>query len=144
MLDAKLEIVIEQRAGERGRWEWVAEDGAVVFRHDLEPMVTHYGCSVDIMNPADNELLDVMLVDGAAYERAQRVMVRVIDVLERSDGDHKLLAVPLGRRVEMDGVRERIWRWYAAARKPITRWAGEDAAIALIRESRAASEEASS
>ena len=47
----------------------------------------------DIMNPADGELLDVMLVDGGRRERAERLHVRVIDVLERSDGDHKLLAL---------------------------------------------------
>jgi inorganic pyrophosphatase len=95
MLDATLPIVIEQRAGEPGRWEWVAADDDVVFRHDLPPMPTHYGCSVDIMNPADGELLDVMLLDGHERGRGERLSVRVVDLLERSDGDHKLLALPV-------------------------------------------------
>jgi len=50
-----------------------------------------------------------------------------------SDGDHKLLAVPADDPEQrLDGVRERIWDWYVALGKPVTRWAGEDAALALI------------
>jgi inorganic pyrophosphatase len=141
MLAATLEIVIEQRAGEAGRWEWVAEDETVVFRHDLVPMVTHYGCSVDLLNEADGELLDVMLVDNRQRERAERTSARVVDVLERSDGDHKLLAVPADEPEQrLDGVRERISRWYVALGKPVTRWAGEAAALALIASSRSATD----
>jgi deoxyribonuclease V len=138
MLDATLEILIEQRAGERGRWEWDPVDGEIAYKHDLTPMLTHYGCSVDILNPADGDLLDVMLVDDAARGRGEHLSARVIDVLERSDGDHKLLAIPLDGRPELDGVRERIWAWYVDQRKPVTRWGGEDAALALIRECRVA------
>lgn len=132
MLAATIDIIIEQRVGERGRWEWEPDDDRVVFRHDLAPMVTHYGCSVDLMNPADRELLDVMLVDASPRERGERLRVRVVDVLERSDGDHKLLALPLDRPVELDSIRERIWAWYVGQEKPVTRWGGEDAALALI------------
>jgi inorganic pyrophosphatase len=144
MIDATLSIVIEQRAGEPGRWEWVAADDAVVFRHDLPPMPTHYGCSVDLMNDADGEWLDVMLLDERPYERNEKLDVRVVDVLERRDGDHKLLALPLDappfaahtlRRTAR--ARQHAWAWYAARRKPITRWGGEDAALALIAECRA-------
>jgi inorganic pyrophosphatase len=103
-------------------------------------MVTHYGCSVDIFNPADGEMLDVMLVDDAARGRGERLSARVIDVLLRSDGDHKLLAVPLDGRPNLDGVRERIWSWYVEQRKPVMGWGGEDAALALIRDCRAAQE----
>lgn len=140
MLAATLEIIIEQRAGERGRWEWVVEDDAIVFKHDLVPMVTHYGCSVDLINQADGELLDVMLADNRQRERAERTSVRVVDVLERSGGDHKLLAVPADDPEQrLDGVRERIWNWYVEQRKPVTRWAGEEAALALIASCRSAS-----
>ncbi len=137
MLDATIEMVVEQRAGERGRWEWEHDAREVVFRHDLEPMPMHYGCSTEIINPADGELLDVMLLDDASRERAEHLAVRAVDVLERSDGDHKLLAVPADGRLpaakRLDRARREIWGWYAARRKPITRWGGEDAAIALIR-----------
>jgi hypothetical protein len=133
MLEATIEMVVEQRAGEPGRWEWLPDEDVVVFRHDLDPMVTHYGCSVDLMNDADGELLDVMLVDGEERSRGERVVVRVIDVLERSDGDHKLLAVPAdGPHGPSRSVRERILAWYVAHEKPLIGWGGEDAALALL------------
>ena len=134
MLEGTLEMIVEQRAGEQGRWEWVAEDDAVVFRHDLDPMPAHYGCSVELLNPADGEWLDVMLVDPEERERGERLAVRVLDVLERADGDDKLLAVAADATPPpLDGVRERIWRWYVAQEKPVTRWGGEEAALALMR-----------
>lgn len=141
MLAGTIEIVIEQRAGEPGRWEWVAADREVVFRHgDTPPMPAHYGCSTTVMNPADNELLDVMLI--AAHQppaRGQRMQARVIDVLERIDGDHKLLAVPIDTPLplaakQLEAERERIWRWCIDIGKPVTRWSGEDAALTLIQD----------
>jgi deoxyribonuclease V len=133
MLEATVEMVVEQRAGERGRWEWLEDEGEVVFRHDLEPMPVHYGAVPRVVNPADGELLDVMLVDPASPARGEHLSVRVIDVLERGDGDHKLLAVPLAGQPPLDGVRDRIWRWYVALGRPVVRWGGEDAALALLR-----------
>lgn len=138
MLNLTLDIVIEQRAGEEGRWEWVAADAEVVFRHGLDPMPVHYGCSANVVNPADGELLDVMLVSGTRPARGEHLAARVIDVLERADGDHKLLAVPLDARPSLRGVRDRIWRWYVAHEKPVTRWGGEDAALNVVRACRAA------
>ncbi|MBI5287344.1 MAG: deoxyribonuclease V [Chloroflexi bacterium] len=139
MIEATLEIVIEQRAGEQGRWEWEKDRDEVVFRHELEPMPTHYGCSVDIMNPADGELLDVMLLDPRRpYERGQRTTVRVIDVLRRSDGDDKLLAVPVDREWPsprtIARARKEIWDWYVWLEKPVTHWGGEEDGLRVIRE----------
>lgn len=137
MLDATLPIIIEQRAGEGGRWEWDYDRDEVVFRHELAPMPEHYGCSVDIINPADGELLDVILVDDRPYERGQRVTVRVVDVLRRRDGDDKLLAVaadqawPPTQRIER--ARRAVWEWNSQLEKPITHWGGEDDAIAMVR-----------
>src|SRR3990172_5569327 len=138
MLEATLEIVIEQRAGEEGRWEWERDREAVVFRHELEPMPTHYGCWVEIMTPADGELLDVMLLDlRRPYERGGRTAVRVIDVLRRSDGDDKLLAVPVDgawpSAPMIERARKEIWAWYVAHEKPVTRWGGGEDALAAIR-----------
>jgi inorganic pyrophosphatase len=133
MLDGTVEMIVEQRAGEEGRWEWVEDEQDVLFKHQLDPMPTHYGCVDGLVNPADGELLDVMLVDPAQRGRGERLPVRVVDVLERTDGDDKLLAVPLDSDGRLDGVRERIWAWYVAHEKPVTRWGGEDAALALLR-----------
>jgi inorganic pyrophosphatase len=144
MLDATLSIVIEQRAGEAGRWEWVREDDEVVYRHELIPMPTHYGCSVDLINDADGELLDVMFIDQRPYERNQKVDVRIVDVLERGDGDHKLLALPLdaephgtatARRLAKE--RTRIWQYFIDLKRPVTRWGGEQAALDIIERCRA-------
>lgn len=140
MLAATIDIVIEQRAGDPGRWEWVAADREVVFQHgDTPPMPAHYGCSTTIMNPADHELLDVMLI-GAQQPpaRGEHMRARVIDVLVRTDGDHKLLAVPIDTPLplagkQLEAERDRIWRWCVEIHKPVIRWAGEAAAIALIR-----------
>jgi deoxyribonuclease V len=139
MLDLTLEMVVEQRAGEPGRWEWGPENERIVFRHDLDPMPTHYGCSVDLVNPADGELLDIMLVDDVEHGRGERLHVRVVDVLERDDGDHKLLAVPAGVEpcadttlCRLDVAREASWRWYVAHGKPVVRWGREDGALAVI------------
>jgi inorganic pyrophosphatase len=117
----------------------VGEDRAIVFRHDLPPMVTHYGCSTHLVNPADGELIDVMIVEDRPRERAEHMTVRVIDVLERSDGDHKLLALPVEdasteamTATSLDDVRERVWRWYVEQKKPVVRWGGEDRALAAI------------
>jgi deoxyribonuclease V len=139
MLALTLPIVIEQRAGEAGRWEWVAEDDAVVFRSDLPPMPTHYGCSVDLISPGDGELLDVMLLDDGERDRNEKLSVRVVDVLERSDGDHKLLAVPVDAEPyaaltqrRLADARERIWRYYTELECPVTRWGGEERALEKI------------
>jgi deoxyribonuclease V len=133
MVEATLEIVIEQRQGERGRWAWDAERDEVVYQRDQEPMPAHYGCSVDIINPADGELLDVMLVDARVPERGERRSARIVDVLQRADGDDKLLAVPADAGTPpLDGVRERAVEYYLRLEKPVERWGGEDAAVALI------------
>jgi deoxyribonuclease V len=141
MIEMTLEMVVEQRAGEHGRWEWVAEDDEVVFRRDLPPMLTHYGCSTRLVSPGDDEWLDVMLVDDRPRARAERVDVRVIDVLERSDGDHKLLAIATDvdrRAIEprLPQLRDDIFAYYVGLERPVTRWGGEDRALAVIRESR--------
>jgi deoxyribonuclease V len=133
MLDATLEMVVEQRAGERGRWEWVEADDEIVYRHDMPAMPVHYGAVPGIVNPADGELLDVLLADDAPRARAERLAVRVVDVLRRQDGDDKLLAVPVTAPPAVnDATREAIWRWCIEMEKPVINWAGEDAALALI------------
>jgi inorganic pyrophosphatase len=101
-----------------------------------------YGCSVDIINPADAELLDVTIINDRNYARGERTTVRVIDILRRTDGDDKLLAVPIDRpwpsERRIQRARRDTWAWYTRQRKPITHWGGEDDAIAAIEHCRAA------
>jgi len=139
MLDATAAMVVEQRAGEPGRWEWSACEDEVVYRGQREAMPLHYGAIVDALNPADGEPLDVMLVASGEPARGERIDVRVIDVLLRADGDHKLLAIPASHPDERVGdARDRAWRWSLALERPVTSWGGEDAAIALLKECREA------
>ena len=144
MLALTLDAIIEQRAGERGRWEWLADENRIVFRHDLDPMPEHYGCSTELVNDSDGELLDVYIVDDRPRERGERLPLRIVDVLERADGDHKLLGVPVdvdpraaptAKRLAL--ARKRIWAWSRALGKPVLHWGGEDAALALIDACRA-------
>jgi len=141
MIEMTLEMVVEQRAGEPGRWEWVADDDTVVFRHEFPPMLTHYGCSTHLISPGDDEWLDIMLADDRPRARGERLDVRVIDVLERSDADHKLLAIAtdIDRAAVEPGLpalRDAIFAFYVAAGRPVTHWGGEERALAIIRECR--------
>ena len=140
--DATLEMIIEQRAGEAGRWEWMPEQQ----RDRLQARAGADGHALRlrraIMNPADGDLLDVMLMDAADRDRAERLNARVIDVLERSDGDDKLLAYPASGRRPAERLvaetKQRIWDWYVRQEKPVTRWGGEERALDLIRRCREA------
>ena len=149
MLDATLDVIIEQRRGEPGRWEYDPEEDRVAYRFELAPMPEHYGCSTTIVNLADGELLDVIVVDDREREQGERLRVRIVDMLERGDGDHKLLALPVdvppcarttARR--LDRARHASWQWYVDAGKPVVRWAGEEAALATIAACRSATPEA--
>ena len=141
MLAATIEMLVEQRAGERGRFEWVPAENRTVYRHDLDPMPAHYGCSPDILCPGDGELLDIMLVSSRVPEREERLQVRIVDVLPKADGDDKLLAIPADAPEQpLAGIRNRILDWYIAQHKPVTHWQGEAAALALIEKCRAYTE----
>jgi deoxyribonuclease V len=140
MLALTLEMVIEQRPGDTQRWEYQPDTGEFTFERDDLPFPCYYGCSTTLVNAADAERLDIMLVDSARHEGAARhergdaLWVRVVDVLRKVDGDDKLLAVPADGSdlVVPDCERAAIWRWFKDRDRPITGWDGEDAALALI------------
>jgi hypothetical protein len=84
-----------------------------------------------------------MLVDDRPRERGERLDVRVIDVLERSDGDHKLLAIAtdVDRRAmepRLPALRDEIFAYYVGLERPVTHWGGEERALAVIREAQPA------
>jgi inorganic pyrophosphatase len=106
-----------------------------LYERDDLPFPCYYGCSTSLINPADNELLDVMLVDAADHNRGDVLQVRVVDVLRKADGDDKLLAVPAdgSSLCVSDRDRTAIWSWFKDRDRPITGWDGEGAALALIQ-----------
>jgi hypothetical protein len=86
-----------------------------------------------------------MLVDERTRQRNEKLDVRVVDVLERKDGDHKLLALPLDAEPQSPAtlrrlaqLRPRIMQYYVDLEKPVTRWGGESAAIEIIKACRGA------
>jgi inorganic pyrophosphatase len=95
---------------------------------------------VDIVNPGDGELLDVIVADGRPRARGERLQVRVIDILDRSNDDHKLLGVPVDvppfdRRVQarLKRARSDVLAWYAQRRTNVEgQWAGETRALDTI------------
>ena len=65
------------------------------------------------------------------------------DILERLDGDHKLLGVPVVADPHAPATlkrcalaRKRVWAWSLSLETPVTRWGGEDTAIAVIESCR--------
>lgn len=132
MLAATVEVVIEQRPGDTERWEW--SGGAFTPQGSSSPpFPAAYGCVEGIISPGDNELLDVVVAGPGDYARGERVTVRIVDVLTRSDGDDKFLGVPIGLpRAQIGDVRERFFGWMAERRRPVIAWAGEETALTML------------
>lgn len=145
--DANLtDIVVEWAAGEPERFEWDEASGGmrsagVQPRH---PPPEHYGCIPGALCAGDGELLDVLLLrDHVPRRPGDRVKARVIGVLRRGDGDHKLLAVDPAHSSLTDVSQvpaERLggmWRWFWR-RQVLLGWFGPDAAREVLEESRRA------
>lgn len=112
-----VEIVVEWVAGDPQRYEWDERAGVVRPVEDGRTPPEHYGC-VPGAAAADGELLDVFLLhDGTPRRPGDPVRARLVGVLRRSDGDHKLLAVDpaqctFTQVTEIDAERLRaMWRW---------------------------------
>lgn len=132
MLAATVEVVIEQRPGDTERWEW--SDGAFTRQGPTSPpFPAAYGCVEGIINPGDNELLDVVVAGPGDYARGDRVTVRIVDVLTRTDGDDKFLGVPVRLPASQIGdVRDRVWAWMVERERPVIAWAGEETALSML------------
>lgn len=136
MIAATVEVVIEQRPGDTVRWEW--SDGIFTWQGACAPFPAAYGCVEGIVNPGDNELLDVVVAGPGDYARGDRITVRIIDVLTRADGDDKFLGVPIGLPpAQVGDIRERFFRWMVERERPVIEWAGEETALRMLAEMRA-------
>ena len=133
MLEATVDVVIEQLPGDTERWEW-SPDAGLVRQRACPAFPAAYGCVDGIMNPADNELLDVFIAGDGPWQRGERVTVRIVDMLEGTDGDHKLLAAPIDRpRPGLAPTRAAILAWMRALNRPVRDWTSEDSALTLLR-----------
>lgn len=113
-----VEIVIEWSPGAPDRFEWFeATDSIGQVSASKSPPPEPYGCVPGALSPGDGELLDVFLLDRGPRTPGQRVRARLIGVLIRSDGDHKLLAVDPATSQTLDIAElpaeriEAIWNW---------------------------------
>ncbi len=136
-----VEVLVEWIAGDPHRYEW--DDAAGVLRPSEHGRVPpeHYGC-VPRTRSADGEALDVLLLqDGATRRPGDRVRARLVGVLRREDGDHKLLAVDPARLAvadvaEIDAERlGRMWRWFRRQHVLIG-WFGPAEAYSVLAEAR--------
>lgn len=113
-----VEMVVEWLPGDAQRYEWFeATAGIGPVASSKEPPPFPYGCIPGALSPGDGELLDVFLLDGGSPHPGEVVPVRLVGVLIRSDGDHKLLAVDARRPAprtlaEVDETAlTSIWHW---------------------------------
>ena len=126
--------LVEQRAGEPGRWEWVSADRVVVFRHELDPMLAALRLHDRHHLPGRRGTTGLFLVDDRPPRTRRAPTARVIDVLE-TQRRRRQIARARGRR-ETDAALSRLAGsprahpgWYVGLAKPVLRWMGEIAAL---------------
>jgi inorganic pyrophosphatase len=124
------------------RYEWIEGTGELVHvSTDKYPPPEHYGCVPGAISPGDNELLDVLLLDDGPRRPSERLQARLIGVLRRSDGDHKLITVDAARSGLTDLSQiapERlatIWAWFHR-RHVLLGWSGAENARTVLDDAR--------
>lgn len=110
----------------------------------VDPWPANYGFLPGTHNPADGDALDVLILAGPALPTGTQVRVRPVGLLERPDGDHKVIAVVVADPIYGDlrwlsEVPEEdrlvIERWFRAW-GPVGVWRDAAAAEQLIHQSR--------
>ncbi|WP_457632780.1 ADP-ribosylglycohydrolase [Oceanithermus desulfurans] len=95
----KLTVVIEWPKGSRERWEW--KGGAFVRTLEGLAAPVNYGFLPGIVNPADGEEVDAVVLGPPLRARA-RSTARLTGLVRLADGDHKLVFTPDGGRYPED------------------------------------------
>ena len=136
-----VEVVVEwlQDSFDRTEWDEVARRAVPVDSGDKSAPPEHYGCIPGALCPGDSELLDVLLLGsgGRAYAAGDLLPARVLGVLRRSDGDHKLIAVDprdsQARALDDIGTKRLtvIWDWFTR-QHVLLDWAGPEEAHAIL------------
>jgi hypothetical protein len=131
-----LAVVIERPRGYVEGWHWDTETSSFVLREYYDrPVPVNYGFTPSYRNPADGDYLDVIVLDDAHMSPGDVIICRGTGVLRRPDGDHKLLAVPIGGAtipIDIDAAyRERVANWWPKEKRP-TSWDGPEAIELLL------------
>lgn len=119
----ELEILIEWAKGSEERYAFQGER-LVLVKRDRPPPV-NYGFVPDLINPADGEEVDAVLL-GRPLPPGSRAKGKLLGLLHLEDGDHKLV---LGNRLE---EVEELMEWFPPGRAP--RLLGAEAARAFLAE----------
>ncbi len=93
-VSALFDVAIENPLGSRVRMQYDPERGWVEGAAFDKPLPAEYGYALRTRNPADGEEADVLVVGYGPTFSGCRYQARAIGLLLRTDGDHKLLAVP--------------------------------------------------
>ena len=132
---------MEWVAGSSVRYEWDERRSRLRLSGTARTTPEHYGCVPGALSPGDGDLLDVYVLRELPVQPGDRHSVRLIGVLLRSDGDHKLLAVRHSNQLitsydqlsqeRLDAVRLMVRR-----RHTVIGWAGPDTAYQVLAEAR--------
>ena len=134
--DGALPVVIERPRRLLEGWHHEkSSDRLVLTEYYGKPVPVNYGFCPLWENPADGDLLDVIVLDDRRMAPGEALVCRPAGVLWRPDGDHKLLAEPAdGAVIPLpvdDATRARVETWWGPDNQP-TGWGGPDQVTKLL------------
>jgi len=126
----EIAVVVERPRGSCEGWHWDRQTHTLVLTEYYDrPVPVNYGLAPEWVNPADQDALDVILLDDRRMQPGETLVAVPAGVLLRPDGDDKLLAVPAGGAVRPVGLdersRARVSAWWDDAHQPVG-WEGEE------------------
>jgi inorganic pyrophosphatase len=140
-------VVIEDPRGSTVRHHWDAESRRwVIKRHpkSMDPWPANYGFVPGTFNPADGDDLDILVLSVDKLQTGAKVNARVVGVLQRPDGDDKILSVLVGdphfgsitglSEVPAGEIRA-IENWFAAWSE-VGEWGDVETAIVRVNRGR--------
>jgi len=132
----EIAVVVERPRGSCEGWHWERQTHTLVLTEYYDrPVPVNYGLAPEWVNPADQDALDVILLDDRRMHPGETLVAVPAGVLLRPDGDDKLLAVPAGGAVRPVGPdersRARVSAWWDDAHQPVG-WEGEEGVERLL------------
>lgn len=139
----EIDVIIEDPRGSTVRHHLDESSGRwTEKRHPraTEPWPVNYGYIPGTHNPVDNDDLDIMVLSREPLLTGAEVRVRAVGLLERPDGDDKILGVltddpdfgSAGQLSEIPGASIRAIEDWFAAWSEVGEWRDADAAIGRI------------
>ena len=138
--DGEVAVIVERPRGYVEGWHFDRRAGELVLgEYYPVPVPVNYGLAPEWTNPADEDALDVIIMDDRRMRPGEALVGRSVGVLWRPDGDHKLLVEPRGgalRPVVVDSdYRLRVSSWWDAEHQP-SGWDGLEGVPRLMAQCR--------